>query len=88
MRSYYGGGSAMDKASARSLRTATAATKGKVKVVNKSTTKSGEELAPQDIDIDGEAIEFLNFVKYECLKHELELIVDFDHIINPTYLKS
>jgi hypothetical protein len=39
----------------------------------------------QDINIDGEDLRFTNFAKWEILPSELEIIVDFDRIINKTY---
>lgn len=40
----------------------------------------------QDINIDGEDLEFRNFAKYEVMPSELEVIVDLEYIINKTYI--
>ena len=42
----------------------------KLRLENKSPDK-------QDLNIDGEDLTFEKFVQYECLKQELEVIVDF-----------
>ena len=42
----------------------------------------------QDINIDGEDLEFHNFAKYEVLPSELEVIVDLEYIINKTYISK
>ena len=50
-----------------------------LKIVNKSkaqNSSNAEEFSIQDIDIDGESLQFQHFVKYEMLKHKIELIVD------------
>jgi len=52
-----------------------------MRIDNKSTLRNRltgiEQKSPQDINIDGEDLIFNNFVKFEVLKHELEIIVDF-----------
>ena len=54
----------------------------KLRLINKSTrvvdkATGRTERMTQDINIDGEDLQFTNFLKYECLKEELEIIVDF-----------
>jgi len=53
----------------------------KMRVENKSTVRNRftgiEQSSPQDLNIDGEDLIVNNFAKYEVLKHELEIIVDF-----------
>jgi len=54
---------------------------------DKSKYYDEENLIPQDLDIDGENLEFKKFVSYECKKHEIELILDFEHILETSYLR-
>ena len=49
----------------------------KLLIVNKSTKLLGAVPTPQDINIDGEDLRFKNYVKFEVLKQELEILVDF-----------
>ena len=51
------------------------------KIINKSMDICGEKIA-QEINIDGEDLTFTNFAKYEVLPSALDIIVDFDNIIN------
>ena len=48
----------------------------KVKLINKKKNQDGSN-AVMDINIDGEDLTFTNFAKYEVLKGELDVIVDF-----------
>ena len=55
----------------------------KSKKFNKETGK--EEKMPQDVNIDGEDLLFTNYIKYECLHEELEIIVDFERMVTKFY---
>ena len=55
-----------------------------IKLTNKTVDPQGKKVT-QDINIDGEDLRFTNFAKWEILPSELEIIVDFDRIINKTY---
>ena len=55
-----------------------------LKLTNKTLDPQGKKVT-QDINIDGEDLRFTNFAKWEVLPSELEIIVDFDRIINKTY---
>lgn len=59
----------------------------KVKLENMKVDENGKKVQ-QDINIDGEDLEFHNFAKYEVLPSELEVIVDLEYIINKTYISK
>ena len=63
----------------------------KLRLDNKHTIKNKEtnetEPAIQNVMIDGEDLTFKRFVKMECLREELEVIVDMNHLIH-RYFKS
>jgi diacylglycerol kinase family enzyme len=50
----------------------------KLKLINKKTNQ-------QDVAIDGEDLVFDKFVIYEQLKQELEIIVDFQYMMEKSY---
>lgn len=59
----------------------------KLKIVNKRMERDGVTKHTMDINIDGEDLTFKDFVKYEVLKGELDVIVDFQQILEHSYLK-
>jgi diacylglycerol kinase family enzyme len=49
------------------------------RIVNKNTLVNGER-KPQLFNVDGEDLEFTNFVKYEVLPGEIEIVTDINRI--------
>ena len=56
----------------------------KIKLINKQKTADGQ-MIEQDINIDGEDLTFKKFAKYEVLKEQLEIIVDFKYLFDSAY---
>lgn len=66
----------------------------KLRLENKSVKTGGDangsmnskqEYATQDINIDGEDLQFDKYVKMECMHHSIELIVDFEQLFRKYY---